>query len=67
MGLLRTASEANGIEGPTPCDTSAVSAAYSALALHVGPAPSALRLKTTALDEGEEPEADDTPVVRPPR
>jgi hypothetical protein len=67
MGLLRTAGETNGIEGPTPCDKSAVLAAYAALALQVGPAPKVLRINPVLSDEGEEPEPDDIPFVRPPR
>lgn len=35
MSLLKTASESNGIEGPTACDKIAVLAAYRDLALHL--------------------------------
>jgi len=35
MSLLKTGTEPNGIEGPTPCDKSAVLAAYRELALHL--------------------------------
>ena len=35
MGLLKTGTEPNGIEGPTPCDKSAVLAAYREQALHL--------------------------------
>jgi hypothetical protein len=62
MGLLKTASD-NGIEGPTACDKIAVMAAYRELALHVGPAPT----PQLPIDDGEDPEADDTPIVKPPR
>lgn len=63
MGLLKTGEDPNGIEGPTACDMVAVQEAYRELALHVRPAPT----PEPAVDEGEEPEADETPVVRPPR
>lgn len=66
MGLLKTATEPNGIEGPTACDKIAVLAAYRELALHVRSAPTALTINKPPVDEGEEPEADDTPVVRKP-
>jgi hypothetical protein len=62
MRLLKAATETNGIEGPTPCDKMAVLAAYRELALHVGRAPTA----KPEVDEGEEPEADNTPIIRPP-
>jgi len=61
MGLLRSADESNGIEGPTACDKKAVLAAYQELKLHVGSAP--LALNGSLVDEGEEPEDDDTPVT----
>lgn len=61
MGLLKTETD-NGIAGPTACDKLAVVAAYRELALHVRPAPA----PQLPVDEGEEPEADDTPVVRKP-
>jgi hypothetical protein len=63
MSLLKTGTEPNGIEGPTQCDILAVRAAYRKLALHVRPAPT----PQLPIDVGEEPEADDTPIVRPPR
>ena len=63
MSLLRTGTEPNGIEGPAACDKLAVLAAYRELALHVGPAP----IAQPATDEGEEPKADDTPIVRRPQ
>jgi hypothetical protein len=62
MSLLKTGTETNGIEGPTVCDTLSVLSAYRELALHVRPAP-----KAQPVDEGEEPEADDTPIVRRPQ
>ncbi|MDX6384210.1 MAG: hypothetical protein QOK48_1783 [Blastocatellia bacterium] len=62
MGLLRTATETNGIEGPSACDNSAVAAAYRELALRVSSLPAAI-----SVDEGEDPEADNTPLVKRPR
>src|SRR5712691_11576474 len=63
MGLLRSADESNGIEGPTACDKMAVLAAYQELKLHVRSAPSPLALNQSLMDEGEEPEDDDTPIT----
>jgi hypothetical protein len=63
MSLLKTGTETNGIQGPTACDTLSVLAAYRELARHVGQAP----MVQPAVDEGQEPEADDTPVVKRPR
>jgi hypothetical protein len=42
MGLLKTATEPNGIEGPTACDRNAVRMAYHELAHRAQPAPGAL-------------------------
>ena len=36
MGLIKSAEESNGIEGPTSCDRSAVLAAYQQLKHHAG-------------------------------
>lgn len=68
MGLLKTGNEPNGIQGPTFCDQNAVLSVYHELTLHhIGPAPTTSTLdKKKAPDPGEEPEADDTPVVRRP-
>jgi hypothetical protein len=63
MGLLKTATEPNGIEGPTACDKVAVLAAYRELALKVRPATAGQLL----VGEVAEPEADEPPVVRSPR
>jgi hypothetical protein len=65
MGLLKTASESNGMEGPTACDKVGVLAAYRELLVQVRPAATA-SLRKPLVDEGEEPEADDTPVVPTP-
>lgn len=62
MGLIKTETD-NGIAGPSNCDTLSVVAAYRELAQHVRPAPT----PPLQVDEGEEPEADDTPIVRPPQ
>jgi hypothetical protein len=66
MGLMKAGGESNGIEGPTACDKAGVLAAYRELRMRVGPAPTALSFNKRVEDEGEEPEADDTPVVRRP-
>ena len=63
MGMFKTPTEPNGIDGPTSCDTSAVRLAYRELKRHVGPAPNALALSKPIVDQGSEPEDDDTPIV----
>lgn len=65
MGLMKSARESNGIEGPTACDRTAVLSAYEKLSLHVAASPAALQ-SVEALDQGEEPEEDDTPIVTGP-
>jgi hypothetical protein len=65
MGLMKSAGKSNGIEGPTPCDKTSVATAYKELALQVRAAPAALQ-SIGSLDQGEEPEADDTPIVLGP-
>lgn len=65
MGLMKTATEPNGIEGPTPCDILAVRTAYRELATRTKQMTA--RTINKAADDGEEPEADDTPVVKLPR
>jgi len=64
MGLMKSANEANGIDGPTACDTLAVQLAYRELSARIKTEASMTR--TEKPDEGEEPEADDTPVIKPP-
>lgn len=66
MGLMKGGGESNGIEGPTACDKAGVGTAYRELMARVRPAPSLQAMNTPVVDEGEEPEADDTPVVRRP-
>ncbi len=51
MGLLKTASQPNGIEGPTPCDRNAVRMVYHELKLHVGVAAGALALSNPVADQ----------------
>jgi hypothetical protein len=65
MGLLKSADESNGIEGPTTCDKTAVLSAYEKLSLHVAASPAALQ-SVEAMDQGEEPEEDDTPIISGP-
>jgi len=61
MGLLKSADESNGIEGPTTCDKIGVLAAYQELKQHVGRAPAPLP-PAEAADTSEDAEADDTPI-----
>jgi len=63
MGLLNTAHEPNGIQGPTACDNNAVRLAYHELKQHVRPAPQTLAVAKPKPDPGSEPELDDTPIV----
>ena len=63
MGRLKTASEPNGMEGPTACDRNAVRIAYHELKLHVRPAPRALAVSQPNADQGEDLERDNTPIV----
>jgi hypothetical protein len=67
MGLMKTSNEPNGIDGPTGCDKIGVRAAYRELALHVRPSPTALTVNKPPTDPGEDPEADDTPIIRRPQ
>jgi hypothetical protein len=69
MGLLKSANTSNGIEGPTPCDTKSVLEAYQQLKIRISPAPADAEAAAN-VDDGEEPVADDTPIVprnRPPQ
>jgi len=59
MIQFKTANEPNKMEGPTACDVAQVQAAYKELAVRVRPSPTVKEV----VDEGEEPEDDDTPVV----
>src|SRR6266436_5289200 len=61
MGLLKTANEPNGIEGPTPCDKVAVLAGYRELGRRVRPANQRL------VGGVAEAEADERPATRLPR
>ena len=60
----------NGLEGPTPCDQAQVKKAYQELKAMVRPSPTIALFRDASsgallVDEGEEPEEDDTPVVIP--
>jgi hypothetical protein len=63
MGLMKSVKEPNGIEGPTACDKLAVQTVYRGLATRVAQ----INGKKAMPDPGEEPEADDTPIVKQPR
>lgn len=60
---IRILQWSNGIEGPTPCDRMQVRLAYEMLRKAVQPAPNISG--SQIVDEGEEPEEDDTPVILP--
>jgi len=62
MGLMKASCESNGIEGPSACDKVGVVEVYEGLRKRGDAAAEALRLASVA-DQGEEPEADDTPIV----
>jgi len=62
MNKLKRMNDSNKMEGPTLCDIAQVRNAYKELRIRVGPAPAAMNI---AVDEGEEPVEDDTPLVRP--
>lgn len=62
MIQFKSMNEPNEMEGPTACDVAQVKAAYKELAVHVLPSPKV----DEVADEGEEPEDDDTPMVRKP-
>lgn len=64
MGLMKSANETNGVDGPTACDVQAVRLAYRELSERVR---NETMTKIKRVDEGEEPVADDTPVIKPPR
>jgi hypothetical protein len=63
MGLLKTAHDPNGIDGPTVCDTNAVRLAYHELKQHARPAPQVLAQARAKPNSGSEPEVDLTPIV----
>jgi hypothetical protein len=63
MGLMKSAGESNGIEGPTACDKIVVVSAYRDLLARGAQTAGTARLARPLADEGEEPEADDTPIV----
>jgi hypothetical protein len=61
MNQLKSVNATNGMEGPSRCDIAQVSQAYKELKIRVRPSPHSRDL----IDEGEEPEDDDTPIVVP--
>lgn len=60
MNQFKVVNEPNDMEGPTTCDIAQVKAAFLELAVRVRPAP---KIEEGVVDEGEEPEDDDTPIV----
>jgi hypothetical protein len=58
MNQFKVINEPNNMAAPTPCDIAQVSEAYKELKVRVRPSP-------TFIDQGEEPEDDDTPVIIP--
>lgn len=60
---VKIADWSNGITGPTACDIAQVKAAYTELKRFIRPASAVIAQEV--VDEGEEPEADDTPIVIP--
>lgn len=58
MNQFKVINEPNNIPAPTSCDIAQVRAAYEELKVRVRPSP-------TLLDQGEEPEDDDTPIIIP--
>lgn len=63
MNQLDALNVPNGMEKPTACDVAQVRQAYEQLKARVQASPTARNV--IPVDEGEEPEDDDTPVVMP--
>lgn len=63
MNKLKSMNHSNDMEGPTFCDIAQVRSAYTELRIRVGPAPATINI---AVDDGEEPIEDDTPLVSEP-
>ena len=63
MNQLEALNVPNGMERPTACDVAQVKRAYEQLKARVEASPTARN--AIPVDEGEEPEDDDTPVVMP--
>jgi hypothetical protein len=61
MNQFKTINVPNDMAAPTPCDIAQVKEAYKELKVRVRPSPPNRAL----IDEGEEPEDDDTPIVIP--
>jgi len=62
MNQFKIMNVPNGMEGPTACDLAQVRAAYRELKAHPKPV-QFVAAAPPKVDEGEEPVADDTPVV----
>lgn len=58
MNQFKVLNEPNNMAAPTSCDVAQVREAYKELKIRVRPSP-------TLIDEGEEPEDDDTPIIVP--
>lgn len=61
MNQLKVVNKSNNTSGPTECDVRQVALAYRELKIRVRPSPPDRGL----IDEGEEPEDDDTPIIIP--
>lgn len=61
MNQFKVVNKPKDINGPTRCDIAQVKEAYSELKVRVRPSPPNRNL----IDEGEEPEDDDTPIIIP--
>ncbi|HKR60926.1 MAG TPA: hypothetical protein VJS64_14495 [Pyrinomonadaceae bacterium] len=61
MNQFKTMNVPNDMGAPTACDIARVREAYKELKVRVRPSP----LSRNLIDEGEEPEDDDTPIVIP--
>lgn len=59
MNQFKVVNVPNGMEGPTSCDLAQVKLAFKELATRLRPSPKV----DEVVDEGEEPEDDDTPVI----
>jgi hypothetical protein len=58
MNQFKVINEPNNMPAPTSCDIAQVREAYKELRIRVRPSP-------TFIDQGEEPEDDDTPIIIP--
>lgn len=62
MNQFSSVNVANELPGPTPCDVAQVKSTYKQLVLQAGRTPQPTKI---TVDEGEEPVADDTPIIVP--